>query len=110
MSNQIDYKTFWMIPIAKLECHSEEELNFVNNMSVELTNDMRDDLINITRQTILYELNKRTKKDLRIQILIRDQIINNMIQNTYNLNWNIAKESYELMQPKKNDIDINIIT
>jgi hypothetical protein len=102
MSNN---KDLWTKPIVRIPFNSFDEDIFVNSMASELLMGYKMDIKRITYKIIDQEINKNKKLDLRKQILIKNQIYYNMIENITTIVLNIAKEYYDDFI--KNKIEFN---
>jgi hypothetical protein len=90
-----DLNSFWMKPIKKHYIKPEEEAD-INIISSILLDEITSNIHNIAKRIIYKELYKRPKASLHQQLLIKCQVISNVIENITNISINIAKDRYDL--------------
>ena len=84
----------WTKPINRLPNYTEEEKQYVNNMANNILLENRNNIISIINKVVNCEITKR-KPDLRKQLLIKNQIFSNIIENVSTIVLNMAKETYD---------------
>ena len=85
----------WNKRIERKLTESSYEESFVNEMAYELLNSNKASILSMTFGIIERETNKRPNIDLRKKLLIKNQILTNMVENVTNMVLNLAKNFYD---------------
>jgi hypothetical protein len=85
----------WTKRIERKLTASPYEETFVNEMAYELLNSNKANILSMTSGIINREISKRPNIDLRQRLLIKNQILNNMVENVTNMVLNLAKNFYD---------------
>jgi hypothetical protein len=92
MSNDND---LWTKSIQRILTNSFDEEIFVNAMAHDLLLNYKQEILNVACKLVNQEISKRKNIDLRMKLLIRNQIYNNLTENITNIVLNMAKEYYD---------------
>jgi hypothetical protein len=103
----------WTKRIERKITESSYEESFVNEMAYELLTSNKASILSMTFGIIEREINKRPNIDLRKKILIKNQVLTNMVENVTNMVLNLAKNFYdeyvhenEKVQPTQPELDL----
>ncbi len=95
LSNLLNNNDFWKTPIYRKPTNSLDEEDFVNCMAYELLTNNKMNILIITNKIINSEIKKKSRINIHKELLIRNQIYSNMIENITALVLNIAKDYYD---------------
>jgi hypothetical protein len=103
----------WTKRIERKITESSYEESFVNEMAYELLTSNKASILSMTFGIIEREINKRPNIDLRKKILIKNQVLTNMVENVTNMVLNLAKNFYDeyvlenqKVQPTQPELDL----